>query len=49
MVDHNQKINIYCNAFSLPWPSSGNIKYKTPGGLMATVGLGNKNEISLSH
>jgi len=43
-----KKFNIYCNTFWLPWPSSGNVKYKTLGGLIATVGLGNKNEITLS-
>jgi len=40
---------IYCTTFWLPWPSSGNVKYKTLGRLIATVGLENKNEISLSH
>jgi hypothetical protein len=44
-----KKFNIYCNTFCLPWPSSGNAQCKTLGGLIATVGLGNRSDISMLH
>jgi hypothetical protein len=52
MADQNKKIlitayNIDSNTFWLPWPKPGNVKYKTLGGSVATVGLGNNSEISL--
>jgi hypothetical protein len=54
MADQNKKIlitayNIDCNTFWVPWPTSGNVKYKILGGSIATVVLGNNSETSLSH